>query len=145
MKGPSFQQWSASLHGNENIADCYLAVIWGIVIWLGKRINKQLSSKDGVDVEGAWDCGDKRLYERLFEWVSSAVSRDKQTHRQCHTTGATAWRAAQDTGHRDQPGIDLQSLSFFVKQDLRTRARALFKSLPIHIHIYWSMHTFIQL
>lgn len=43
---------------------------------------------------------------------------------------------------RDELGIDLQSLSFFVKQDLRTEVRALFKTpyshayLLIHVHFY---------
>lgn len=54
-----------------------------------------------------------------------------------HTEERSHWlHAAQDTGQRDELGIDLWSLSFFVKQKLRTRARALFKSRPIRIHIY---------
>lgn len=71
--------------------------------------------------------------KRPLEWVSSAV-RDKQTDSGIQRSH---WlRALQDSDQRDELGIDLRSLSFFVKQDLRTQARALFKSLPIHIHIY---------
>lgn len=45
--------------------------------------------------------------KRLFECISSAANRDKHTQRQCHTRGATAHRAVQDTGQREEPGIDL--------------------------------------
>lgn len=41
------------------MADCYLAVIWRMATLLEKWINKQLSSRGGVDVEGAGDCRDK--------------------------------------------------------------------------------------
>lgn len=95
------------LIGNENIADYYLAVIWGMATSLGEWINKQIFSRGGVGFEQARDCGEeKKTIERQFEWVSSAVNRDKQTHTDS-TRGATAYRAVQDTGQRGELGIDL--------------------------------------
>lgn len=38
--------------------------------------------------------------------------------------------AVQDSGQRDELRIDLWSFSYFVKQDLRTEARLLFKKSP---------------
>lgn len=101
------------------------------------EIDEHLSGRAGADNKGALDCGDKKA-EMLCECVVS-VNTDRL--RQCRARGATAYRAGQDTGQRDKLDIDLSSLSFFVKQDPRTKVRALFKSLPIHIHIYRSVRT----
>lgn len=61
--------------------------------------------------------------KRLFERVTRAANGDDQTHSQKPP-------AVQDSGQGDELRIDLWSFSYFVKQDLRTEARLLFKKSP---------------
>lgn len=103
------------------------------MLWISAEMNKQVCLRGGVGVEETRDCGCKNT-KLLFECVSSALSRPRHTDGAVHEGPLPT--GLHRSGQRDELSIDLQSLNFFVKLDLRTQVRAVFKSLPVRIHIY---------